>query len=285
MKRLGIVAGLLIFFAGGLWGQTYTWVGPSGGVWNTPANWSPSGVPGSGDIAEINTDIAVLDSNITVGELQIGGAGRLNLASFNLTVEGNVAVSGTLDMTGRTLTVGGNWNSSSNVYATGSTVVFNGTTSQSLTGTAIFQNITVNNSGPGVVTGAPLNLNGSLLLQAGTLTAASAYSINVAGSVTISAGSTLNPNGNNLTAGSLVLNNTAVMGTAGTLTVNGTANIGSNITTTGNQTYTGAVTLTNDVTFTGGGYRDWRDLGSIWKYGNGSNIGPDIDDSERKRPF
>ena len=81
---------------------TFTWTTKTGGTWSVPANWSPSGPPGSSDTALIgnlggsnynvtvstSTTIAQLDIGTTTG----GGAPSLIIGSAQLTM-------GTLDYT------------------------------------------------------------------------------------------------------------------------------------------------------------------------------------------
>ena len=60
IMRLGFFSCLLIF-AGCLYfeafgGTNYTWIGPDEGAWSNPANWRPTGVPGS----------SVTDDNVTI---------------------------------------------------------------------------------------------------------------------------------------------------------------------------------------------------------------------------
>src|SRR5882672_4648757 len=43
---------------------TYTWSGPSGGDWLTPANWSPAGSPGTNDEARFFNPGAVADATV-----------------------------------------------------------------------------------------------------------------------------------------------------------------------------------------------------------------------------
>lgn len=45
-------------------GATYTWVGASGGDWSTASNWSPTGVPASGDTIALTTAVTVT-ANVT----------------------------------------------------------------------------------------------------------------------------------------------------------------------------------------------------------------------------
>ena len=68
-----------------------TWVGASGGTWNTAGNWSPSGVPGAGDDVIINT----------AGNISVNTNATIN----RLTITGNVAVTFTSNGGGRTVTI------------------------------------------------------------------------------------------------------------------------------------------------------------------------------------
>src|SRR5579871_2854001 len=50
----------------------FTWIGPNGGTFNVPANWSstPGGVPGAGDEALINVaDTVYLTATATIDNL------------------------------------------------------------------------------------------------------------------------------------------------------------------------------------------------------------------------
>jgi hypothetical protein len=56
-------------------GTFYTFQGSAGGAWTIPGNWSPQGVPGPGDLAELKNGqtVSVSGAAITVGSLTIGG--------------------------------------------------------------------------------------------------------------------------------------------------------------------------------------------------------------------
>ena len=43
---------------------SYTWSGPSGGDWLTPANWTPAGSPGTNDEARFFNPGAVADATV-----------------------------------------------------------------------------------------------------------------------------------------------------------------------------------------------------------------------------
>lgn len=68
-----------------------TWVGANNGSWNTASNWSPSGVPGSGDNVIINSS-----HNINV---------NTNATINRLTITGNAAVTFTSNGAARTITI------------------------------------------------------------------------------------------------------------------------------------------------------------------------------------
>ena len=100
----------------GAWSETYTWQGGASGVWNSNANWSPSGVPNAGDVAlfpvaaDITDDIALGEGTLIItndvadlhlrgvisgaGGISIGGAGETYLYSSN-TFEGPFVSEGT----------------------------------------------------------------------------------------------------------------------------------------------------------------------------------------------
>src|SRR5215831_9188868 len=64
---------------------TYTWIGPTGGTWNTATNWSggtAGTVPGSADTATIGTAGAVSNSPTdTIGTLTLNGTATFEIAS------------------------------------------------------------------------------------------------------------------------------------------------------------------------------------------------------------
>src|ERR1700761_5621572 len=89
MKRPLLVATWLTLCVIARAQTSYTWNGSLSSAWNTPGNWTPSGVPGSADNVTI-----VTGSNICQLSL------NQNIGNFTLT-------SGTLDLGGNTLTLNG----------------------------------------------------------------------------------------------------------------------------------------------------------------------------------
>ena len=73
----------------------YTWTGSSSKNWSTSGNWSPAGVPGSGDNVTIGSgsDTVQISGDITIANLTMSGR-KLNLAGYTLTSTGTSALSG-----------------------------------------------------------------------------------------------------------------------------------------------------------------------------------------------
>ena len=57
-------------------GTSYTWKGANDAPWNDPVNWTPAGVPGAADTATITAGAPSLFTPVSVGTLNISGAGR-----------------------------------------------------------------------------------------------------------------------------------------------------------------------------------------------------------------
>lgn len=77
---------------------TYTWNGGTSGVWASNSNWTPAGIPGSGDLVYIRQtatiDIGSSATPLEVDGISLGGNGLDE--SFTVTLTGN----GTLNVTG-----------------------------------------------------------------------------------------------------------------------------------------------------------------------------------------
>jgi hypothetical protein len=101
------------------WAVSYAWNGSESTNWNTPANWTPNGVPDMGDNVTISstTRSPQLDDNHSLSTLTLN-SGTLNLAGFTLTVNGNTYLSqgnvnnGNLVVTSGEFKTGGSYNSS-----------------------------------------------------------------------------------------------------------------------------------------------------------------------------
>ena len=94
-------------------GVSYTWNGSSDSLWSNSTNWTPSGIPGTGDIVTINTGnprYPLLDANCTISNLTMGTGSQLNMNGFSLTTSSDFTISGTasLNTNGSTLQINGN---------------------------------------------------------------------------------------------------------------------------------------------------------------------------------
>ncbi len=213
--------------SGGAWSAASTWTRSTTeeGVYTAATNaptlynsYSVTVVDGS--TVTITSDVSI--TNLTVdGDLTLDATGTLDIIDAGA----EFTVNGILDMAGGMLTLSLGEMS----YGNSSTLIYSASTAQNTsvelpsTGVA---NVIIDNSNGVTLTSNVSSISGDLTISSGTLQGA--YSFTVDGNATINGaiGST-----------------TALT----SFTVNGTSSIGGDITTTGLQTYTGAVTLTADV--------------------------------------
>lgn len=112
MKKMFYLTTLTFFILSNLsivFAQTsYTWNGSSSTDFATAANWTPSGVPGSGDNITIVTtsNDPVLDGNRTVNNLTIT-TGILKLAGYNITVANSGTFNGGTIQNGKLIMTAG----------------------------------------------------------------------------------------------------------------------------------------------------------------------------------
>ena len=126
-----------------------TWLGATNnGSWTSASNWSSGVVPSSATSIIIpNTmstaydpDIANLASNITIGTMEIQTGGIVSMGDKTITLTGGPAING-----GR-----GTWINSGNFDAGTGTVVFD-YTDATISGTTIFNNLTINSGKKAVI--------------------------------------------------------------------------------------------------------------------------------------
>ena len=95
---------------------SYVWNGSASTAWNTPANWTPNGIPGAADNIKIVTagNSCLLNASTSITNINIA-SGTLDLGGFTLTVNGVTATfttgtvqNGVLLVTGATTTTFGN---------------------------------------------------------------------------------------------------------------------------------------------------------------------------------
>ncbi|RRJ95704.1 hypothetical protein Ga0100231_016845 [Opitutaceae bacterium TAV4] len=75
------------------------WISATGGDWNVAANWTDSTLPGTSDVARINTDgiIVNLGSTQKINALYIGNSGT-GAATLNVNAGANLTLTGTLGL-------------------------------------------------------------------------------------------------------------------------------------------------------------------------------------------
>jgi hypothetical protein len=76
-------------------GTSFTFQGNPGTAWTNAANWSPQGVPGAGDLAELKNGqtVSVAGATITVGSLTVAGGSSV-IGNGTLTVNNSFNFSG-----------------------------------------------------------------------------------------------------------------------------------------------------------------------------------------------
>lgn len=85
---------------------TRTWTGSNSSDWSDGNNWSPAGVPGSGDTAIISSGSVILTNDVLVKSVTLSG-GTLGITNGSLTTEANAALSGGTVSGGRLVATNG----------------------------------------------------------------------------------------------------------------------------------------------------------------------------------
>ncbi len=120
-RRFPQLAGILFSFwivtlATAVHGQSvFTWTGNGrDSLWTNNKNWSPHGVPGSNDTANIDlsgSNLVILDTNLVIGTINLGGQGEniLDLSGVTVLCFGSISVSnnGVLQVTGSSVIISG----------------------------------------------------------------------------------------------------------------------------------------------------------------------------------
>jgi plastocyanin len=167
----------------------YTWQGTTGAAWDNPANWTstpsePGTYPGGfspSDIVVIdNGTQPQLDVDLTIGDLQISGAGSGREGTGALTVTKTSTATGEFAGSGKTTFKAANLTVTGLLVEGDASVRFEGNTH--LTGTATLADTatletagTLHGEGGGVAGHAGTVVNSGTIDPGGTLTVASAY--------------------------------------------------------------------------------------------------------------
>ncbi|HEY9249881.1 MAG TPA: hypothetical protein VIO38_12145, partial [Rariglobus sp.] len=248
LRTAALLLGLALVLPASLSATTYTWTGPSDGLWSADSNWNPAGgPPGTGDIANIFNPAASLLS------ISYDSSASGSLGSFNLNNTSGAAIQTLLELNrSLTLTTG-----TSTLFATVSNattrIQLNGTSSLTIGSGAVLEIGTNSTSeqayytaiklGSGY-TGAGVFVNGELKLINGV---SSSAGFTLQGPLTI-AGGTLTAQGNNAVENPVFTGNFT---TTGTNTIRATTT-GTSTTTSAKFTFQGAVnSFSSGTTFTG----------------------------------
>jgi autotransporter-associated beta strand protein len=160
--------------------QTYTWIGPPGGVWSTATNWSPTGPPsGLGpNVVFTGASTSVVDtgSSLIVGTLSTTGSGVANISASALNA---LSIAFGISQVGASLDI-----SAPITIALGSQPwTFSGT--NTFSGNIGTNSFLMNGPGTLVLSGADNNFTAATVnsgtLQAITVTALGAATITLAG--------------------------------------------------------------------------------------------------------
>lgn len=241
-------------------GQEYTWTGNSSNDWNTAANWSPESIPGFGAKVTINpaTNHPILTGALSLnqtynstdytGQIIVAANAKIDLADKTLTVSsitnnGTVRLKGIANQITLPCTISNGSSTSTVEYYDTSTEL----DSTKLAWGTTYKKLIINK---------PANLDSIALTVSDTTTITPETGKNVSlnnsgnsfgGAITLDAGAvTLNSSDNITIAANASADSLSVTCAAGkTISIN-------KITTSGAQTFDGAVTVASNTTLTAG---------------------------------
>lgn len=241
-------------------GQEYTWTGNSSNDWNTAANWSPESIPGFGTKVTINpaTNHPILTGDLSLnqtynstaytGQIIVAENAKFDLAAETLTVE-TIINNGTVRLKGvaNQITLPCTISNGTEV----STVEYHDTTSV-LDSTKLAWGTTYKN----LIINKPASLDDVVLSVSNTTTikpeTGKTVSLNnpansFGGAITLDAGAVILNSSRDITIAANALADSLYVTCADGKTINI-----NKITTTGTQTFDGAVTVASNTTLTAG---------------------------------
>ncbi len=241
-------------------GQEYTWTGNSSNDWNTAANWSPESIPGFGTKVTINpaTNHPILTGALSLnqtynstdytGQIIVAENAKFDLAAATLTV-GTIINNGTVQLKGvaNQITLPCTISNGTEV----STVEYHDTTSvldsTKLAWGTTYKNLIINK--PASLDDVALSVSNTTTIKPGT-----GKNVNLnnpansfGGAITLDAGAVILNSSRDITiaANSLADSLSVTCADGKTININ-------KITTTGAQTFDGAVTVASNTTLTAG---------------------------------
>ena len=241
-------------------GQEYTWTGNSSNDWNTAANWSPESIPGFGTKVTINpaTNHPILTGALSLnqtynstdytGQIIVAENAKFDLAAATLTVE-TIINNGTVQLKGVANQITLPCTISNGTEA--STVEYYDTTSV-LDSTKLVWGTTYKN----LIINKPASLDDVVLSVSNTTTIKPGTGKNVSlnnpansfgGAITLNAGAVILNSSRDITIAANALADSLSVTCADGKTINI-----NKITTTGTQTFDGAVTVASNTTLTAG---------------------------------
>ena len=241
-------------------GQEYTWTGNSSNDWNTAANWSPESIPGFGTKVTINpaTNHPILTGALSLnqtynstdytGQIIVAANAKFDLAAETLTVE-TIINNGTVQLKGVANQITLPCTISNGTEA--STVEYHDTTSV-LDSTKLAWGTTYKN----LIINKPASLDDVALSVSNTTTIKPETGKNVSlnnpsnsfgGAITLDGGAVILNSSRDITIAANALADSLSVTCADGKTINI-----NKITTTGAQTFDGAVTVASNTTLTAG---------------------------------
>ena len=241
-------------------GQEYTWTGNSSNDWNTAANWSPESIPGFGTKVTINpaTNHPILTGALSLnqtynstdytGQIIVAENAKFDLAAATLTVEtiinnGTVRLKGVANQITLPCTISNGTEVSTVEYYDTTSVL----DSTKLAWGTTYKNLIINK--PASLDDVVLSVSNTTTIKPGT---GKNVSLNnpansFGGAITLDAGAVILNSSRDITIAANALADSLYVTCADGKTINI-----NKITTTGAQTFDGAVTVASNTTLTAG---------------------------------
>lgn len=241
-------------------GQEYTWTGNSSNDWNTAANWSPESIPGFGTKVTINpaTNHPILTGALSLnqtynstdysGQIIVAENAKFDLADKTLTVEtiinnGTVQLKGVANQITLPCTISNGTEASTVEYYDTTSVL----DSTKLAWGTTYKNLIINK--PASLDDVALSVSNTTTIkpETGKTVSLNNPSNSFGGTITLDAGAIILNSSSDITiaANSLADSLSVTCADGKTININ-------KITTTGAQTFDGAVTVASNTTLTAG---------------------------------